>query len=141
MTEIEKERLIQINQISRNTLMETLDIEFVSIQEDCLSATMPVTSKVHQPMEYLHGGATIALAESLGSCLSHLNIDTENYTVFGLELSANHIKSKREGKVKGTARIRHKGKTTHLVTIEVVDEEENLISVIKMTNIVVPKRS
>lgn len=134
-----KELLRQINHFSKNTLMETLQIDFVEVGEDYLIATMPVTSKVHQPMGYLHGGASIALAESLGSCLSHISIDDNKYHVFGLEVSANHIKSKREGYVKGTAKIRHKGKTTHLVNIEIVDEQENLISIIKMTNIVVPK--
>ncbi len=140
MTKIEEERLKKINSFSKNTLMETLEIDFVEIGEDELVATMPVNSRVHQPMGYLHGGATIAMAESLGSCLSHISVDAEKYNVFGLEVSANHIKSKREGYVKGTAKIRHKGRTTQLVHIEIVDEEGNLISVVKMTNIVVPKK-
>ncbi len=139
MNEIERKYLAQINASSEHTLMQTLGIEFVEKGKDYLVATMPVTSKVHQPMGYLHGGASIALAESLGSCLSFTCIDTKKYTVFGLEVSANHIKSKREGVVKGTAKLRHQGKTTHLVNIEIVDKDENLISVVKMTNIVVPK--
>lgn len=141
MTKIQEEKLKKINYFSENTLMRTLQIEFIEIGNDYLVATMPVNSKVYQPMGYLHGGATIALAESLGSCLSHIMVDdAENYNVFGLEVAANHIKSKREGHVKGIAKIRHKGKTTHLVLIEVQDETGNLISTVKMTNIIVPKK-
>ncbi|MFV0530783.1 MAG: PaaI family thioesterase [Flavobacteriales bacterium] len=143
MNEIEKERLKQINHFSKKTLMETLQIEFTEVGKEYLVATMPVTPRVHQPMGYLHGGASIALAESLGSCLSHISIaaeDVENYNVFGLEVSANHIKSKREGYVKGIAKMRHKGRTTHLINIEIFDEKGNLISMVKMTNIVVSKK-
>ncbi len=132
--------LSMINQFSKNTLMDTLQIEFINYEEGYLEAIMPVSSKVHQPMGFLHGGASIALAESLGSCLSHVSVNQETSNVFGLEVSANHIKSKKEGIVKGIAKLRHKGKTTHLVNIDIVDEDGNLISVIKMTNIVVPKK-
>ncbi len=135
-----KQLLSKLNQFSNNTLMRTLEIKFIDYHDDYLEASMPVTSRVHQPMGYLHGGATIALAESLGSCLSHISIDAEESNVFGLEVSANHIKSKRDGVVRGRARLTHKGKTTHLVNIEIIDEYENLISAVKMTNIVVPKK-
>ena len=141
MNKSNKERLDQVNSYVKNTLLETLDITFIEIDEDTLVATMPVTPKVHQPMGYLHGGASIALAETLGSYLSFTCVDVEKFNVFGLEVSANHIKAKREGLVKGIAKLRHKGRTTHLINIDIIDEEGKLISVVKMTNIVVPKKT
>ncbi len=128
------------NKITKNTLMETLEIEYIDVGEDFLVATMPVTSKVHQPMGLLHGGATVALAESVGSAASHLLIDNESYEVRGIEITSNHIKSVSKGKVIATASVLHKGKTTHLWKIEVRDEQENLVSFCKLTNIVLPKK-
>lgn len=127
------------NKITKNTLMETLEIQYVDIGEDFLIATMPVTPKVHQPMGLLHGGATVALAESVGSAASHLLIDTNEFEVRGIEITSNHIKSVSSGIVTATASVLHKGKTTHLWKIEVRDERENLISFCKLTNIVLPK--
>lgn len=136
----DKETILAIcNKISRNTLMETLGIEYIDCGDDFLSAKMPVSSKVHQPMGFLHGGASVALAESVGSAASHMFIDNEKYEVRGLEISANHLKSKREGEVTGTARIIHKGKRTHLWEVRIEDEEGNLVSLCKITNIVLPK--
>ena len=111
------------NKYSKNTLMETLDIEYIDAGEDFLTAKMPVTPKVHQPMGILHGGATVALAESVGSAASQFFIDREKFVVKGLEISANHLKSKTEGEVFATARIVHKGRTTHLWEIKIVDEK------------------
>ena len=83
------------NEISKNTLMETLNIKYVDAGKDYLVATMPVNSSVHQPMGLLHGGATVALAESVGSAASFLFINPEISEVRGIEISANHLKSKR----------------------------------------------
>ena len=131
--------LIKINQVSKNTLMETLGIEYTEIGEDYLVATMPVNSKVHQPMGLLHGGATVALAESVGSAASFLFIDAAKFIVKGIEISANHLKSKKEGKVTAKATIIHKGRTTHLWQVAITDEDGALISMCKITNIVIPK--
>lgn len=131
--------LIEVNQFSKNTLMETLGIEYTEIGEDYLIATMPVNSKVHQPMGILHGGATIALAESVGSAASFLFIDSEKYIVKGIEISANHLKSKKNGVVTAKATNIHRGKTTHLWQIAVTDEEGTLISMCKITNIILTK--
>lgn len=119
--------------------METLDIEYVDVGDDYLIAKMPVTSKVHQPMGILHGGATVALAESVGSAASILFVNPEEYTVKGIEISANHLKSKSEGVVYATAKIIHKGRTIHLWEIKITDEEGALISICKLTNIIMPK--
>ena len=137
---VDKKSLLEkFNLRNKNTLMEVLDIEFVDIGENYLTAKMPVTSKVHQPLGQLHGGATAALAETVGSAASNFFIDTENEFVNGIQLSINHIKSKREGEVYATARNIHKGRSTHLWEIEVVDEEGKLISICKITNIVLKK--
>ncbi|MGB5383499.1 MAG: hotdog fold thioesterase [Lutimonas sp.] len=120
--------------------METLNIEFVEINDNEVVATMPVNSKVHQPMGLLHGGATVALAESVGSVASLLSIDADKFEVRGIEISANHLKGKKEGVVRGIAKNIHKGKTTHLWEIRIVDEQNELISLCKLTNIVLPKR-
>lgn len=128
------------NDVSKNTLMQTLGIVFTAIGDDFLQAQMPVTSKVHQPAGLLHGGASVALAESVGSFASHLFIDINKYEIRGLEISANHLKSVKEGIVTATARPVHKGKTTHLWEIKITDEDNNLISLCKLTNILLPKR-
>ena len=135
-----KEVLERINLVSKNTLMETLDIEIIDVGEDWLKAKMPVTPKVHQPDGVLHGGATAALAESVGSFASHIFLDTDKLFIRGTEISANHIKSVTTGYVYATARFIHKGRTTQLFDIKVTDEADNLISVCKLSTISLPKK-
>jgi uncharacterized protein (TIGR00369 family) len=102
--------------------METLNIQFIDAGEGFLVAKMPVNSSVHQPMGLLHGGASVALAESVGSAASHFFINAKKQEVRGIEISANHLKSIREGIVFGTARIIHKGRSLHLWEIKIRDE-------------------
>lgn len=137
---LDKDKILQFcNTFSKNTLMETLNIEYVDAGPDFLTAKMPVNSSVHQPMGLLHGGASVALAESVGSAASHFFIDSKTQEVRGIEISANHLKSIREGVVFGTARIIHKGKSIHLWEIKITDEEGNLVSLCKLTNMVLTK--
>lgn len=137
----DKEKILEYcNAISKNTLMETLDIQYIDAGPDYLVATMPVNPSVHQPMGLLHGGATVALAESVGSAASFLFVNSELSEVRGIEISANHLKSKREGIVTATARIIHKGSSIHLWEIRVEDEKNSLISLCKLTTMVIPKR-
>lgn len=137
-----KEEFLQFSEkICKNTLMETLEIEYIEAGEGYLKAKMPVNPRVHQPMGLLHGGASVALAESVGSAASLMFVDVEKYEVRGIEISANHLKSKREGTVFATAKIIHKGRTIHLWEIKITDEEDNLISLCKLTNIVLPKNA
>ncbi|MBF2709028.1 PaaI family thioesterase [Flavobacterium soyangense] len=137
----DKDKFIQYcNDISKNTLMQTLNIEFVDAGEDYLVATMPVNPTVYQPMGLLHGGASVALAESVGSAASMLFVNAEHSEVRGIEISANHLKAKREGIVTATARILHKGRSIHLWEIRITDEKNSLISLCKLTNMVLPKR-
>ena len=135
-----KDILAKANKACKNTLMETLDIEYVAVGSDFLTAKMPVNSNVHQPYGQLHGGATAALAESVGSAASNFFIDNKNQFINGIQLSINHIKSKRDGVVFATAKNIHKGRTTHLWEVIIVDENDDLISVAKMTNIVLTKK-
>ena len=139
MTE-KKIKLQAINALCKNTLMETLDIKYTDLGEDFLVATMPVTSKVHQPDGILNGGATMALAESVGSPASLLAIDMDKYSVRGIEFSANHLRSVKSGLVTATAKIIHKGKTIHLVEIKVEDEKGRVISLCKITNFILAKK-
>ncbi|VAW25536.1 ComA operon protein 2 [hydrothermal vent metagenome] len=120
--------------------METLDIKYVDLGNDYLVATMPVTSKVHQPDGILNGGATMALAESVGSPTSLLAIDMDKYSVRGIEFSANHLRSVKSGVVTATAKIIHKGKTIHLVEIKIEDDKKRVISICKITNIILENK-
>lgn len=136
-----KEQILkQLADSCKNTLMETLDIQYIDFGEDYLVAQMPVTPRVHQPDGVLHGGAMVALAESVGSAASFMFLDGESMFVRGIEISANHVKSKREGMVYAKATFIHKGRTTQLWNIDVVDEEDVLISKVKLTTIALPKK-
>jgi len=121
---------------SKGTLMETLGIVYTEVGVDYLVATMPITEKVLQPNGLLHGGASVALAETLGGAASHLFIENEDHEIRGIEITANHLKGKREGIVKATAKMINQGKTLHLWEIKIEDEEGDLISLCKLTNIV-----
>lgn len=135
-----EELLAKFNEMNKGTLMETLDITYVDadMEKGVVKASMPVNSRVHQPMGLLHGGASAALAESMGSASSWMYVDTTQYGVLGIQLSCNHIRSKRDGLVYGTATLLHKGRSTHLWEIKITDENDNLISHCKLTNMVVP---
>ena len=135
-----KEKILKIcNETSKNTLMETLDIEYIDVGEDFLLAKMPVTSKVHQPDGVLYGGASVALAESVGSAASYIFLDGNKYFVRGLEIAANHVKSIKDGFVYAKATILHKGRTTQLWEIKITNEADQLISLCKLTTIALPK--
>ncbi|WP_299114224.1 PaaI family thioesterase [uncultured Winogradskyella sp.] len=139
--QISKDELLKkANAASKNTLMETLEIEIVDFTEETLTARMPVTSKVHQPDGVLHGGATAALAESVGSFASHIFIDTEAFFVRGLEITANHLKSVTEGYIYAKASFLHRGRTTQLIDIRVTDENDNLVSICRLSTITLPKK-
>jgi len=130
----------ELNAFSRNSLISHLSIDFVEVTENSISATMPVNSTTHQPFGFLHGGASMALAETLGSYASFLVIDPEKEQVFGLEINGNHIRSKKDGIVKATASAIHIGSKTHIWEIKIMDEAEKLISIVRLTNIVVDAR-
>tara|TARA_R110000850_G_scaffold274786_2_gene412800 strand:- start:34013 stop:34441 length:429 start_codon:yes stop_codon:yes gene_type:complete len=130
--------LSQCNAMSKNTLMETLDITFIDFDDNSLTARMPVNSKVHQPDGVLHGGASVALAESVGSAGAFLFLNTENIAVRGIEISANHVKSVKDGFVDAVATIIHKGRTTQLWQIKILNSNKELVSLVKLTTITIP---
>lgn len=135
-----EEVLSKANLLSKNTLMETLNIEMIDFGDDFITARMPVNSKVYQPDGVLHGGATVALAESVGSFASHIFLDSERFFIRGIEITANHIKSVTKGFVYAKATFIHKGKTTQLLDIKVTDDEDNLISICRLSTISLPKK-
>ena len=136
-----KDKILEVcNTSSKNTLMETLDIVYVELGEDYLVAKMPVTPKVHQPDGVLHGGAMVALAESVGSMASYIFLNAAEFFVRGIEISANHVKSIKEGYVFAKASFIHKGRTTQVWDIRITNEDDQLISVCKLTTIALPKK-
>lgn len=141
MTFDREKMLERCNGWTQDTLMRTLEIRYTDAGDDFLTATMPVNPRVHQPMGLLHGGATAALAESVGSAASMMFVDPEKHEVRGIEITANHLRAKREGMVTATARIVHKGKTLHLWEIRIVDEQDRLVTLCKLTNIVIERKT
>ena len=133
---MEKNEILKMaNAICKNTLMETLSIDFIDVGEDFLTARMPVTSKVHQPDGILHGGATAALAESVGSAAVFILNRDPNMHVRGIEITARHLKSAHSGYVYATARPQHQGKTLQLWEIRIEDEDSQLITLCTLTTI------
>jgi uncharacterized protein (TIGR00369 family) len=119
--------------------METLQIEFVDAGDDFITARMPVNKRVHQPDGVLHGGATAALAETVGSFAAHIFLDTDNYFVRGIDLSAQHVKSVKEGFVYAKAKCVHSGRTTQVFDVRITNSNKELVSLCKLTTITLPK--
>ena len=135
-----QEKLALLNQWNKNTLMETLEIVFTELGDDYLVGTMPVNSRVHQPLGMLHGGANIAFAESLGSCLSNVLVIPDGKAAVGTSINSHHLKSKTDGIVTGTAKIIRKGQTLHFLEIEITDENGSLLCHCTMTNMVINRQ-
>ncbi|HAH34264.1 MAG TPA: thioesterase [Flavobacteriaceae bacterium] len=133
------EILASCAQMCKNTLMETLNIEFVDVTQDTITARMPVNSRVHQPDGVLHGGASVALAESVGSAGAYIFLQNENVSIRGIEIAANHVKSIRDGFVYAHASILHKGRTTQLWQIRIENQDKELISLVKLTTLTLVK--
>ena len=132
--------LREANKVCKNTLMETLEMSFIDIGENFLTAKMPVNSRVFQPDGVLHGGATVALAESVGSAASYLSVDREKQMVRGIVISANHLKSVTEGFIYAKAIPIHKGRTTQLWEVKITDDDNKLISHCKLSTMILKKR-
>ena len=138
---MEKEQLLKMmNGSEKESLMRTLEIDFVDVGDNFLVARMPVTPKLHQPDGVLHGGATFALAESVGSAAAYLFNKTKNPMVRGIEMSGNHLKGISEGFVYAKAKAIHNGRTTQIWEIKVTNEAEDLISSCKLTTLTLPKK-
>jgi len=127
------------NKLNKNTLMEQLGIEYTALSEGFIQAKMPVDHRTHQPMGLLHGGATAALAESMGSVGSYMMINQETEAVVGIEVNANHLRSARKGFVYAEGNLIHRGKTLHVWDIKVKDEREKVVSICRLTNMIIKK--
>lgn len=122
------------------TMMEHLDIQITEIGDDFISGTMPVDHRTKQPAGLLHGGASVVLAETLGSIAAFLVVDPELYTCVGLDINANHLRAVKEGKVIGTARPIHLGATTHVWSIEIKDENGRMVCISRLTMAVLQRK-
>ncbi|WP_284141470.1 MULTISPECIES: hotdog fold thioesterase [unclassified Virgibacillus] len=123
-----------------NTMLEALGIEVVSMDKNLVVMSMPVDHRTHQPLGYLHGGASAALAETAASLGAILHVDLQTTNVFGIEINANHIKSKRDGIVTAKAIPLHVGKTTMVWDVKITDEYNQLICISRCTIGIVPKK-
>ena len=133
--------LARLNAWSANTMMETLGIRLTAVGDDWLQGTMPVDHRTHQPYGLLHGGASVVLAETLGSTAAMLTLDPAQEAAVGLEINANHIRGVREGIVVGTARKLHVGRSTQVWEIRIETEAGELVCVSRITMAVIPARA
>lgn len=130
-----------LNSFSRDNMLEHLGIRFTAIGDDFLEATMPVDHRTRQPMGLLHGGASVALAETLGSVAATCCIDPTRQFCVGLEINANHIRSVREGYVTGITRPIHLGKKTQVWEIRIHNQENELVCISRITMAVLDKNT
>lgn len=128
-----------LNALSRNTAMEALGIVFTAVGDDFVRATMPVDARTLQPHGLLHGGASVLLAETLGSSAGGLCVDDKSMVV-GIEINANHLRAVRAGSVTGTARPLHLGRSTQVWEIRIEDDAGRLACISRLTLAVVPRR-
>lgn len=137
---MEDEIVHKANAYNSTTLLGTLGIEFTVVQLGHIEATMPVDNRTKQPYGLLHGGASAALAETIGSYGSHIIVQPIGGMAVGVELNINHIKSKREGVVTGIAKIIHQGRSMHVWNIDIVDENKVLLAVSRLSVMVKEKQ-
>jgi len=137
-TKIRIEPLEELNKMAKDTMLEVLDIKVTGIGEDYLEATMPVNHRTHQVYGIMHGGASVVLAETLGSMGGMLTVDPTRFYCVGIDINANHLKAVRSGIVKGTARPIHTGRSTQVWHIEIKTEAGELVCISRLTIAVVP---
>jgi len=130
-----------LNERPKNHLGGLLDIRFTEVGEDFLTATMPVDERTHQPAGILHGGASVVLAETLGSIASYMCIDPERFQAVGLEINANHLRPVKSGRVTGICKPLHKGAKTHVWEIKIYDERGKMNCISRLTVAIIPKMS
>jgi len=131
--------LEELNGHDSGTLIENLGILFTEIGDDFVRGTMPVDARTVQPYGLLHGGASVALAETLGSMGAAMCVDAAEYQVVGQEINANHVRAARSGLVTGTARAVHLGGRTHVWSIEIVNDAQKLVCISRITMAVIKR--
>jgi uncharacterized protein (TIGR00369 family) len=137
--ELGKLTIEQLNVLNKGTMMEQLEIEYLEVGEGRITAQMPVNEKTFQPEGILHGGANLALAETIAGLGSALLVDLNKFSVRGAQISANHVGSTNKGYVLATGNIIHKGTNTHVWSIDITDDQNTLLSTCSITNIIVKK--
>lgn len=140
MVFLSRPSLDHLNSISKRTMVDHLGIEFTAVGEDYLEATMPVDHRTKQPMGLLHGGANVALAETMGSLAASLTIDLSKQACVGLEINANHVRGVKDGKVKGIVKPVHLGKSTQIWEIKIYNESEQLCCISRITMAILEKK-
>ncbi len=130
--------LEMLNKLCKNTMMEHLGIEYIELSKGRIVAKMPVDNRTIQPMKRLHGGATMALAESVGSAGSLTLVNPDEFMVLGVEINGSHVATTKENEVFGIGTIVHQGKTSHVWNIRIEDKTGKLISFCRITNRIVP---
>ena len=128
-----------LNKMASNTLAENLGIVFTEIGDDWMKAKMPVDNRTRQPYGLLHGGASVAFAETMGSIAAHCSIDSTKYYCVGLEINANHLKGVRDGLVYGIAKPIHRGRSTQVWEIKIINEQQELVCISRITIAVLSK--
>jgi 1,4-dihydroxy-2-naphthoyl-CoA hydrolase len=132
--------LEDLNALNKDTMASHLGIEFIELGSDYVKAKMPVDERTHQPFGMLHGGASVALAETLGSVAAYISVDMDQYYCVGLEINANHIRAMRSGYVYGTAKPLHQGKATQVWEIRIENDAGQLVCVSRITNMVLKRQ-
>lgn len=128
-----------LNKLGQNTIAEAIGLEIISLEEGLVKGKLPVDSRTHQPYGLLHGGASVVLAETLGSIGSHFLVEKEGKGAVGIEINANHVRSVKSGWVYGTATIKHRGGKLHVWSIDIVDESDKLVCTSRLTVMIIPR--
>jgi len=137
----QKPEIKMLNKRSENTLAEFLAIKFTDIGDDYLTATMPASERTKQPIGIIHGGANVVLAETIASTAANCVINIETHYCVGLEINANHLRSVKDGLVTGTAKAIHLGRSTQVWQIDIMNEENKLTCISRMTAAVLTRKS
>ena len=131
--------MADLNYMGQNTIAEAIGLELISIEEGEVKGKLPVDSRTHQRYGLLHGGASVVLAETLGSVGSHYLVDSEGKGAVGIEINANHLRSVKSGWVYGTAKIVHRGGKLHVWSIDIKDERDRLVCTSRLTVMIIPR--
>ncbi|MEY3009689.1 MAG: hypothetical protein RLZZ314_331 [Bacteroidota bacterium] len=133
-------KMTRLKEISQHTMAEVIGLEITDVQEGLVKGRLPVDSRTHQPYGLLHGGASVVLAETLGSVGSHVLVESSGKGAVGIEVNANHVKGVRSGWVHGTATLTHRGGRLHVWNIEIRDDVGDLVCTSRLTVMIVPRR-
>ena len=137
---MEDAKMMRLREIGKNTIAEALGMELTEIGDGEVKGKLPVDSRTHQPYGLLHGGASVVLAETLGSVGSHFLVDGKGKGAVGIEVNANHVKGVREGWVHGHATLVHRGGKLHIWSIDIRDDDGDLVCISRLTVMIVPRR-